>query len=932
MIPFTETKQFVGKVITAFVFMFVAFVLPVLTYAQTITLSSSNPAIPAAYIAQSSTKQPIYRAVIQITGGTNFNSLTFTATGTYAVSDIDRTNNNFGCQVWMNTTDNLSSAYAISNLFDAQPSGSQVSININNPYLSDNTYYIWVTADIHPNAIAGHTLTVSALTIADFTFKKGSKSGTLYGGGTQTIIASGSNIYLDRSSLWGFSYIEGYGPSAFQYYVVNGTGLIGNVTITTPSHFEVSLSSGSGYSSSLSLSPSGGILNFTTVYVRLKAGLTINTYNSESIVHISSNATTKNVSCSGAVTCDLDPPIVTSPITYCQNETASPLTANGTDLFWIQTGSSSVGGTTDPTQSVNSDNSWNNKTTSFTVSTNVSTVTINSVNWFVQRWQDVTGVLVAIQNADGTPVTNGTQTDAAITLTGVAYDRKQISTFSNLVLTPGNYRIGLAAGSGRFGYINPGYPQTEPTGSINITGNNGNQLYYNLQFNYYNQSSIAPTPNTSAVGSTYYYVTQTVAGCTSGPATIEVIVVSGGANMTVTAASSSPTTCINTAMTNITHTTTGATGISNDGISGANGLPSGVSAHWASNTITISGTPSASGTFNYSIPLTGGCGSVSATGTITVTPNNTAGSSSSNPTLCINTALSPNITIATTGATGIGTPTGLPSGMSVVWASNTITISGTPSASGTFNYSIPLTGGCGSVNATGIITVTPTVGTPTAITVSAGTEPTCQLTNGTTTTTYYTTSTNNTGFNWSRSNSAAGSIGATTGVMTWANGFSGSVDIQVTANGCNGPSAQVTRSVTVITLINAYVELVSSSPACPQLDLGFNPDNDNHQLGETEVIFKVTRLNSTANWSFNYQVTVTNSVVSINSPKPASGSFSGSGSQVLLNFYINNLENTPIDVSFDVTNVTDSNCTEISTSDNHASLHINPMPAVGPFE
>jgi uncharacterized protein (TIGR02145 family) len=40
-----------------------------------------------------------------------------------------------------------------------------------------------------------------------------------------------------------------------------------------------------------------------------------------------------------------------------------------------------------------------------------------------------------------------------------------------------------------------------------------------------------------------------------------------------------------------------------------------------------------------------------------------------------------------------------------VWASNVITISGTPTASGTFNYTIPLTGGCGSVDATGTITV-----------------------------------------------------------------------------------------------------------------------------------------------------------------------------------------------------------------------------------
>jgi uncharacterized protein (TIGR02145 family) len=68
-------------------------------------------------------------------------------------------------------------------------------------------------------------------------------------------------------------------------------------------------------------------------------------------------------------------------------------------------------------------------------------------------------------------------------------------------------------------------------------------------------------------------------------------------------------------MTNITHTTTSATGIGT-----ATGLPAGVTAAWASNTITISGTPTATGTFNYTIPLTGtGCIGVNASGTITVT-------------------------------------------------------------------------------------------------------------------------------------------------------------------------------------------------------------------------------------------------------------------------------------------------------------------------
>jgi surface protein len=176
--------------------------------------------------------------------------------------------------------------------------------------------------------------------------------------------------------------------------------------------------------------------------------------------------------------------------------------------------------------------------------------------------------------------------------------------------------------------------------------------------------------------------------------------ITGDTPFAVGAASSTQTLCINTVLTNITHTTSGATGI---GV--ATGLPSGVTASWAANVITIIGTPTASGTFNYSIPLTGGCGAVNATGIITVTPANTAGVASSTPTVNINTALT-TITHTTSGATGIGAATGLPTGVTATWASNTITISGTPTVVGIFNYSIPLTGGCGAVNATGTITVT----------------------------------------------------------------------------------------------------------------------------------------------------------------------------------------------------------------------------------
>lgn len=212
-----------------------------------------------------------------------------------------------------------------------------------------------------------------------------------------------------------------------------------------------------------------------------------------------------------------------------------------------------------------------------------------------------------------------------------------------------------------------------------------------------NTITISGTPTISG---TFNYSIPLTGGCGGGNATGTITVTSAN---TVGPASSTPTLCINTILTDITHTTSGATGI---GV--AVGLPTGVTASWALNTITISGTPTNAGTFNYSIPLTGGCGNLFATGTITVTALNTVSVASSSPVMCVNSFLT-NITHSTTTATGIGSPIGLPAGVTANWASDIITISGTPTDSGTFNYSIPLTGGCGSINATGTIIVEGTV-------------------------------------------------------------------------------------------------------------------------------------------------------------------------------------------------------------------------------
>ena len=55
--------------------------------------------------------------------------------------------------------------------------------------------------------------------------------------------------------------------------------------------------------------------------------------------------------------------------------------------------------------------------------------------------------------------------------------------------------------------------------------------------------------------------------------------------------------CINSAITSITYTTSGVLGVA------FSGLPTGVTGAWSNNVITISGTPSVTGSFNYSINL-----------------------------------------------------------------------------------------------------------------------------------------------------------------------------------------------------------------------------------------------------------------------------------------------------------------------------------------
>jgi hypothetical protein len=115
------------------------------------------------------------------------------------------------------------------------------------------------------------------------------------------VAASSPTITLNPTTLTGFNYTEDAGPSAEQTFTVSGVNLTDNISISASTNYEISKTSGSGYTTPLTFTQSGGTVSSTTVYVRLKAGLNTGTYNSENITASSSGATNKTVTCSGSV-------------------------------------------------------------------------------------------------------------------------------------------------------------------------------------------------------------------------------------------------------------------------------------------------------------------------------------------------------------------------------------------------------------------------------------------------------------------------------------------------------------------------------------------------------------------------------------------------------------------------------------------------------
>ncbi len=111
--------------------------------------------------------------------------------------------------------------------------------------------------------------------------------------------ASGPSISVG-SSVTGLDYFEGSGPSAEGVFQINGINLTADVSVTAPTNFEVSLTSGGTFTSSVSLTQSSGTAS-GAVYVRLVSGLSPDTYTDNATVS-SAGADSQTVSLTGTVT------------------------------------------------------------------------------------------------------------------------------------------------------------------------------------------------------------------------------------------------------------------------------------------------------------------------------------------------------------------------------------------------------------------------------------------------------------------------------------------------------------------------------------------------------------------------------------------------------------------------------------------------------
>lgn len=280
-------------------------------------------------------------------------------------------------------------------------------------------------------------------------------------------------------------------------------------------------------------------------------------------------------------------------------------------------------------------------------------------------------------------------------------------------------------------------------------------------------SSTAYNPTHTYSTSGTYLVSLVVTdalGCTD---TYSQSITVNNAPLSLSSANPNYTGCINSVAGSIVYTITGTfAGYA------VTGLPSGMTSTIAGSTITISGTPTSAGTFNYTVSTSGGCAPGAAFGTITILPNITPTFAAIGP-LCAGTNFSLS-NISQNGVSGTWSP-----------AVNT-----TSSATYTFT---PSPGQCASSTVLNV-----TVNSIPVVSYSGSTT----LCSGNTTNIALSSTVSGTTFSWTVAQSLASGGSANSGsnisqTLNATSSTAGTVTYTVTPTASGCPGAAITIPVTV---------------------------------------------------------------------------------------------------------------------------------------
>ena len=314
-------------------------------------------------------------------------------------------------------------------------------------------------------------------------------------------------------------------------------------------------------------------------------------------------------------------------------------------------------------------------------------------------------------------------------------------------------------------------------------------------------------------------------GCGTATADVTITV---KPNPEVTVSNNFQTVCENSAITAMEITATHAT------IENVTGLPTGVS--WSKDssgaTGTISGTPTASGTYNVTVTVnsdqTPSCGIAYAYVRITVNPLPEVTVTNNVQTICMDNQIQEMEIIYSNGK--IESVTGLPENVNWSDTPSGATIFGAPAEYGTFNATVTVTSdqGCGTATADVTITVKPNP----EVTVSNNFQTVCEnsaITAMEITATHATIENVTglpTGVSWSKDSSGA------TGTISGTPTASGTYNVTVTVNSDQTPSCGIAY---------AYVRITVN----PLPEVTVTNDNQTVCAGDAIVAMEITATNGT---------------------------------------------------------------------------------------